>query len=103
MSKEYNQIVFTPEQFDNDVDKMYDAISKQIALLMKTENICVVYDDDTDIIVIEYEHNDRRDWWGCWQPTWLSPEEIDNINIMREEIPELPTTCGGIENESDES
>lgn len=83
MSKEYNEIVFTQEQFDNDVNKMYDAIGKQIALLMKTENICVVYDDDTDIIVIEYEHNEKHDYFGVYQPMWLSPDEIEAIEICR--------------------
>lgn len=84
MDKEYNQIVFTREQFDNDVDKMYDAIGKQIALLMKTENICVIYDDDTDIIVIQYEHNEKRDYFGVYQPIWLAPHEIEAIELCRE-------------------
>lgn len=84
MAKEYNQIVFSVEQFDNDVDKMYDAIGKQIALLMKTENICVVYDDATDIIVIEYEHNEKRNYFGVYQPMWLSPMEIEAIESCRE-------------------
>lgn len=84
MGKEYNQIVFTRAQFDNDVYKMYEAIGKQIALLMITDNICVIYDDDKDIIIIQYEHNDKHDYFGVHQPMWLSPDEIEAIERCRE-------------------
>lgn len=55
--------------------EMWKDISSFLQLLTKTNHIAVVYDDDADIIVIEFEHNERRDPMGYANPRWITEEE----------------------------
>ena len=74
-----NQIVFSKDKYGNNREKMFEAIAKQLALLMENDYVCKVYDDDVDVIVIEFEHDEKRDAWGCDELCWLSPEEAEFI------------------------
>lgn len=55
--------------------EMWKDISSFLQILTKTNHIAVVYDDDTDIIVIEFEHNEHRDPMGYANPHWITEEE----------------------------
>lgn len=78
-----NEIVFVKSVYNDDRDRMYDAIRDQIKILMEQEYVCTIYDDDLDIIVIKFEHNDRKDYWGCTNPYWLTPKEVEILESYR--------------------
>lgn len=46
-----NEIVLSREQHG---DKLWEEVATILRILTKNEEICVVYDDDTDIIVIQH-------------------------------------------------
>ena len=78
-----NEIIFSKDRYNNSREKMFEAVAKQLAILMENDYVCKVYDDDTDIIVIQYEHDERRDSWGGLQLFWLTPEEIEAVELYR--------------------
>ncbi len=85
------EIVICKDNYGNDREKMYNAIAKQIALLMENEYVCKVYDDDTDIIVIQFEHDNKKDDWGGEYLFWLTEEEVNLIERYREkDEPQTP-------------
>lgn len=80
-----NEIVFCKSVYNDDRDRMYQAVLEQIKLLMEQEYICTIYDDDADIIVIKFEHDDRKEYWGCTNPYWLTPKEAEELERFRSE------------------
>lgn len=79
-----NEIIFSKDQYGKSREKMFEAIAKQLAILMENEYVCKVYDDDTDIVVIQFEHDEKKDPWGCMELCWLEPEEVEVIYDYRE-------------------
>lgn len=77
-----NEIIFSKDRYKNR-EEMFAAIAKQLTILMENDYVCKVYDDDTDIIVIQYEHDERKDSWGGMQLLWLTQEEIEAIELYR--------------------
>lgn len=80
-----NEIVFTKDKYGNNREKMFEAIAKQISLLMENNYVCKVYDDDRDIIVIQFEYDQREDWAGLPELMWLTDDEVEVIEYYREE------------------
>lgn len=80
-----NEIVFAIDSYNGDRERMFDAIAKQLAILMDNEYMCKIYDDDTDIIVIQFEHDDKKDDWGGKHLIWLTTEEMEVVENYREE------------------
>ena len=78
-----NEIIFCKENYSNNREKMFEAIAKQLALLMENEYVCKVYDDDRDIVVIQFEHDEKKDPWGCMELCWLEPEEVEVVEDYR--------------------
>lgn len=78
-------IVFSKDKYNNDRDKMYQAIAKQLALLMENDYVCKIYDDDIDIIVIEFGYDERKCRYGADELLWLNQDEIDNLILFREQ------------------
>ena len=81
--KRFEQIVFTEEQFKDQVG-LYHAVAQQLRLLMDAGYIAVVRLDEVGIIVIEYEHNERFDPWGVANPYWLTEDELLTIDYSNE-------------------
>ena len=77
-----NTIVLSRSQFGN---KLWEEAANVLRILTKNEEICVVYDDDDEIIVIQHEHNDVHgdECWGCANPYWLTYEEQEYIESFR--------------------
>ena len=73
-------IVLTSEAFG---DKLWEAVSQQIKILVKSGYILQVYDDDIDIIVIKYAYKDED--LTSYRLEWLTDEEVDYIDDLREE------------------
>lgn len=80
-----NEIVFAIDSYNGDRERMFDAIAKQLAILMDNEYMCKIYDDDTDIIVIQFEHDDKKDDWGGKHLIWLTAEEMEVVENYRAE------------------
>lgn len=72
--KSYNHIVFTIDNFDSK-EELYIAVAKQLQLLLDGGYITVVRLDETDIVVIEFEHDENFGAWGCANPVWITQEE----------------------------
>ena len=80
---EKSSIVFSRDRYKGDRDKMFQAIAKQLALLMENEYVCKVYDDDIDIIVIEFDRDERICRYGGDELIWLSQDEIEALEDIR--------------------
>lgn len=85
---EYNQIVLSREDFGDD---LWNVVGQQLSILTRAGNICVVYDDDVDIVIIQYEHDDIHPkdnfgYYGVCNPIWLSYDEIQNIESERQSL-----------------
>lgn len=82
MEKLFDQIVLCKEHFQD--ENFYEVLGRQIYTLLKSEEIVTIYDDDTDIIVIQHAHNEKVDAWGVANPMWVTPEEEEQILYDRE-------------------
>lgn len=78
-----NEIIFSKDRYGNNREKMFQAVAQQLMILFDNDYVCKVYDDDFDIIVIEFEHDERKDSWGCDELLWLTPEEIEAVENFR--------------------
>lgn len=74
-----NEIIFTKDRYGNNRDKMFEAIAQQLALLMTNDYVCKVYDDDTDIVVIQFENDENKHSFGGMELRWLTQEEVDMV------------------------
>lgn len=74
MRNRYETIVFTREDFG---DNLWNKVGEQLSLLTQANYICVVRDDDVDIIVIEFQ--EAKPEYGLAYPYWLYPEEEETV------------------------
>lgn len=79
--KLYNEIVITKDSWK---DKIAEKLGNIIITLTKEGEVCKVYDDDDGIYIIQHNHNEDKDYWGCPVCTWLTEEENDSIIANRE-------------------
>lgn len=78
-----NEIILCKDQFG---DALWEVVGRQLEILTKAGEVCVVYDDDTDIIVIQHSHRDTwMESWGTPQPVWLDEKEQEIIDNYRSE------------------
>lgn len=67
---------------EKEVDEMWSDIHRFIRILMSEGYIAVIRQDEKNIIVIEYEHDERFDPWGCANPEWMFwDEHIAKVEI----------------------
>lgn len=78
-----NEIIFSKDRYDNNREKMYQAIAQQLMLLMDNEYVCKVYDDDIDIVVIQFEHDEHQEAWGGMELCWLEQDEVEAVENYR--------------------
>lgn len=67
-------------------EEMYKDISDFIKLLLKYENTCKIYLDEQGIVVVEYGHDNRADYWGSPNLKWVTDEETDLLDDFRTDI-----------------
>lgn len=84
MSK-VNYITFDIKIYNNNREKLFQAIGKQLDLLTENEYVCKVYYDDVGIFVIEYELDQREQWLGAPELMWLEEDEVRAVERFREE------------------
>lgn len=79
-----NTITFSIDNYGGSKQKLFEAVGKQLALLLENEYVCKVYDDDVDIIVMQFNHDEHKDYWGCETLEWITPDELEFIERLRE-------------------
>lgn len=75
------QIVFTYDQFG---DKLWCSVAKQLDLLLQSDHVAVVRKDETGIIVIEFEHDNRWDNFGVPNPVWITEDDEFALNAAED-------------------
>lgn len=83
----YNQIVFTKANYDGDTDKLFEAVSTQLKLLLNAGYVAVVRYDEPGLGVVEiqFEHDEWLDPWGGCMPIWINEDEEFSIMNKEEE------------------
>ena len=77
---------------------MWKDITTFLQILFKQGMIAVVYDDDTDIIVVQYGYEDKN--WGDPYPYWLTEDEYWKATYNENEVEEdIGYLCGKQDNE----
>lgn len=77
----YNQIVFDPKNYKTREEMMID-ISCILDMLTKNDYIAVVHREE-QFIVVEFEHDENIEAWGCPNPMWVTEEESDAVMTTR--------------------
>lgn len=105
--KNYQEIVFsldryswkrTPEEAN---EAMWEDIKKLLNVLFANEYIAVIYQDEVGIVVVQFEHDERRDAWGCANPYWLTEDEYFEYLHSNEEPEENEYSTTTSENYSE--
>ena len=76
-----NSIVFTEDKYSS-LDDMWAEIARTLQTLIRQEYKCEIYDDDFNVIVINYEYADS----GMGGPylMWLNDDEAELVETFRE-------------------
>jgi len=79
-SKRHETIVFSKKERESKAE-LFERVGEQLKLLLEAGYIAVVRYDEPGIgvIVIEYQHDENLDYWGCAAPIWLTPEERESV------------------------
>lgn len=80
----YSQIAFDEERFTNEVE-MFTEIGKQLQILLHQGYTAVVrYDEPSlGVAVVEFEHDENFEPWGCSTPMWVTAEEAEEVLMRR--------------------
>jgi hypothetical protein len=78
-----SSIEFTQECYDNDTEKMYQDVAKQLLLLHKNGYDCRVWSDCGEVVVIEYDFHNR---FASSKLCWLTEDEIDAVNEYKDNL-----------------
>lgn len=82
MKKIVNQITLTKERQGKDFAKV---LGETILTLLREEEMVSIRDDDTDILILEHEHDNYKDYWGSPTCMWLEDDEVGVIESYRAE------------------
>lgn len=79
METEVSTIVFSKDCYsgnDEEAKKlMWNDVEAFLQILMNNEYTAVIRDDESDIIVVEYAHDERKDAWGGVYPVWITEKQ----------------------------
>ena len=78
--KEVHSLVFTEE---NCGDKLWKMVGEQIRLLCQADYVMTVKEEETGIVIIEYQHADRS--FGLPYPYWLTEEDACQLSQNEED------------------
>ena len=80
------KIVLSLSMFENE-DEWFNEIMHVIKALTYNDEVAVVRLEEKGIMTIEHEHDeDYGESWGCSTPRWLTPDEVDTLELNRENI-----------------
>ena len=96
MENKYNEIVLSRdafEKFTTDIGEqrqlLWEKVTQTIYTLTLFDYICVVYDDDIDVIVIQFEHNENKEYYGIPNPKWISEDEYEEFLNYKNSISDI--------------
>ena len=79
------QVVFYSDNYISE-DEMYKDISDFTKMMLKYGNTCKVYLDDTNIVVVQFGHDEDREAWGSPKLEWITEEEAELLEDYRESV-----------------
>lgn len=82
MKKIVNQITLTKERQGEDFAKV---LGETILTLLREEEMVSIRDDDTDILILEHDHDNYREYWGTPTCMWLEDDEVEVVENYRAE------------------
>lgn len=83
VKKNCESMTFIRDKYENEFE-MWESISLFIQMLMINDNICTIRNEGV-VIVVEYGHNERLDYFGGPSPVWLEEDEQGLVYDYREE------------------
>lgn len=89
--RDYQEMIFTIEHYSWKVSReearvlMWQDICTFLTILLKNGQIATIHEEETDIIIIRYAHNEAYDVWGIQNPFWITEEQYWNICKDEEE------------------
>lgn len=83
--KKFEKIVFAKKDWET-LPELFDRIGEQLKLLLNAGYIATVRYDEPNlgIVVIEFEHDEHHEPWGCANPMWITVEDADKILKLEE-------------------
>ena len=80
MTKNYEEIVVVNNNYEGNSweerdEKLWRDVGTQLQLLLKQDYCAAVREDETGVIVIEYNHDENKEYWGCPRHVWISSDE----------------------------
>lgn len=87
--KRYQEVVFTQSRYSwkNTPEEarrlMWQDISEFLQILFQNEYIAVIYEEEVDIVIVQFEHSERLDAWGCANPYWITEEEYFDLRELK--------------------
>lgn len=86
MEKYCQQIVLKTKEEETN-EEFFKRVGNQLQILLEEGYYAVVRYDEPGlgIVVIEFEHDEYLDYWGCNRPMWVTEEEAEKI--LRERYP----------------
>lgn len=82
MEKIVNEITLTKERQGENFAKV---LGETILTLLREEEMVSIRDDDTDILILEHEHDNHKEYWGTPTCMWLEDDEVEVIESYRAE------------------
>ena len=83
VKKNCESMTFIRDKYKNEFE-MWESISLFIQMLMINDNICSIYDEGV-VVVVEYGHDERREYYGGPALCWLEEDEQELLYNYREE------------------
>lgn len=80
--KKCDKIVLSREAWGDD---LYNVLGQTLKILLREGYECQIYDDDIDILVINFNYSKRMGFGGP-KLMWLSEDEAELIDDFREGI-----------------
>ena len=83
MEKLSNEIVLTKDTWK---ENLAQKIGDIILTLLAEEEVCKIYAEDNNVFIIQHGHDESISYWGCPTLMWLTDEECEKIEGMRNGI-----------------
>lgn len=89
--KDYQEMVFAISHYSWNTSKdearelMWKDICSFLTILLKNEQIATIHEEETDIIIIRYAHDESYDAYGIQNPFWITEEQYWNVCNDEEE------------------
>ena len=77
------KIVVSSMEYESE-DEMLTHLIPTIKTLLNNEEVLTMRMEDNHVLILEHGHDELIDAWGCSTPRWLSPEELETLELNRE-------------------